>query len=385
MDTQKMLDIFRFVEWIKVIAITGGPCSGKSTFLKMAIQLLEKYRIKVIVVPEAAREFISAGITPWDACWKDPIDFQRQLFLAILEREYRYFEALKQMNLGGQRVVIFCDRGLVDGMAYCGEEAYKAMLNYLGLSFASVLDRYDGVFHLVTAAAGAEDFYITDGERHETPEQARALDARTLAAWQEHQHLSVVDNSTAFSGKINRALKALQRILSMPVQLEIEKKYRVDNFSPDKIPPGSKSFMIWQTYLDRPDRPGIECRIRMKVTDGECSCYYTEKTPTQTDGVRGELEEQITINRYRELGAAYSRQDWRVVEKERYKWVFGSRIIELDVYKGELEGLVTLEVEFESVEARDSFQPPSEFSLTDVTADSRFSNSSLAIRGMPDR
>ena len=84
-----MVNVFRFVEWIKVIAITGGPCAGKSTFLKMAIKLLEGFGFKVIVVPEVARELIASGIFPWDLDWKHSSDFQKHNIFNIRKSKNR--------------------------------------------------------------------------------------------------------------------------------------------------------------------------------------------------------------------------------------------------------------------------------------------------------
>ncbi len=382
---KSMIDLFRFVPWIKVVAITGGPCAGKSTFLKMAIHLLQKHGFKVIVVPEVARELISAGIVPWDPAWKNSAGFQSQVFQAILEKEARYFAALEAMELQGQKVVFLCDRGLADGMAYSGEAAFNAMLFEMQITLNMVIDRYAGVVHLVTAAEGAEEYYVTDDERHETPEEARQLDKKTLAAWQLHQHVSVVNNSTDFPQKINRALLALNRILAMPTPQEIEKKFLVLDFYPTQIPADAKSYKIWQIYLDRSDRPGIECRVRVKTTNDQRSYYYTEKTKTEIDGVRGEHEEQINEARYEELIAAYQYRDRVPIEKTRYKFCHQGYIFELDVYGGQLKGLVILEVELKSIDEMDRVVLPVNFDVVDVTSDKRYSNASLSRHGIPVR
>ena len=60
----------------------------------------------------------------------------------------------------------------------------------------------------------------------------------------------------------------------------------------------------------------------------------------------------------------------------------GGLAIELDVYAGDLDGLMTAEVEFGSEEEADAFDPPPWIG-TDVTGDARYSNQSLAVRGLP--
>ena len=70
------------------------------------------------------------------------------------------------------------------------------------------------------------------------------------------------------------------------------------------------------------------------------------------------------------------------VEKTRYRIPYGKNTIELDVYDGQLSGLITAEVEFagrqEDAEVRAlAFEPPQWFGR-DVTYDRRYKNQSLA-------
>ena len=60
----------------------------------------------------------------------------------------------------------------------------------------------------------------------------------------------------------------------------------------------------------------------------------------------------------------------------------GGLVIELDVYTGDLEGLVVAEVEFDSEEAAEAFAPPEWFG-EDVTDDVRYKNQRLARDGAP--
>jgi adenylate cyclase len=55
---------------------------------------------------------------------------------------------------------------------------------------------------------------------------------------------------------------------------------------------------------------------------------------------------------------------------------------EVDVYEGELAGLVVAEVEFPSPERAGAFAPPSWFGR-EVTGEARYSNQQLALRGTP--
>ena len=59
--------------------------------------------------------------------------------------------------------------------AYCSDENWQKILSELELSNWNIRDnQYDAVFHMVTAADGAAEFYTTGNNvaRWETPEQA---------------------------------------------------------------------------------------------------------------------------------------------------------------------------------------------------------------------
>ncbi len=78
--------------------------------------------------------------------------------------------------------------------------------------------------------------------------------------------------------------------------------------------------------------------------------------------------------------------DGRIIRKTRYKMpVEGhpSLTAELDIFSGELEGLVILEVEFPSVEEALSFTPPAWYGR-DVTEDPAYHNSAIS-RGADPR
>ena len=94
-------------------------------------------------------------------------------------------------SLKGPALVV-CDRGAMDGKAYCSDETWEAILTQMGVDVVQLRDRqYDAVYHLVTAAVGAEEFYGSDtnAARRETVEEARALDSKTLNTYLGHPHL----------------------------------------------------------------------------------------------------------------------------------------------------------------------------------------------------
>ncbi len=72
----------------------------------------------------------------------------------------------------------------------------------------------------------------------------------------------------------------------------------------------------------------------------------------------------------------------RRLQKRRHVIPHGDLRIEVDVYEGELEGLVVAEIEFSSEDEARAFQPP-DWIGEEVTGDQRYLNETLATRGRP--
>lgn len=69
----------------------------------------------------------------------------------------------------------------------------------------------------------------------------------------------------------------------------------------------------------------------------------------------------------------------RLIEKRRYILPFGKYKIELDIFKGKLEGLIYAEVEFPSKEEAENFSAPESFNR-ELTEEPGNSNADLAFR-----
>lgn len=119
---------------------------------------------------------------------------------------------------------------------------------------------------------------------------------------------------------------------------------------------------------------GPEVRLRHK---GD-RFYQTVK---QGKGVqRTEVEVELSRAQFDNL---WPLTEGRRVEKVRYEIAQGIWIIELDVYRGRLKGLVVAEVEFETIDESSRFVPPLWFGR-EVTDDDRYKNAILANKGTPD-
>jgi CYTH domain-containing protein len=102
----------------------------------------------------------------------------------------------------------------------------------------------------------------------------------------------------------------------------------------------------------------------------------------KSGGGRVRVEEEFEIDE-RRSASLWPLSEGRRVSKTRYRLPGGGGLtIEVDVYTGDLSGLVTAEVEFSSEAASDEFEPPEWFGR-ELTEDHRYSNRSLAVDGRP--
>jgi adenylate cyclase len=156
-----------------------------------------------------------------------------------------------------------------------------------------------------------------------------------------------------------------------PTGVEIERKFVLAE-PPAGLGevPGDR---IEQGYLAIAD-DGVEIRVRRRA--GRAS-LTVKSGPGQ---VRTEEEIAIDDRRFESL---WPLTDSRRVTKTRHEVPLEAGLTaELDVYDGAHDGLVTAEIEFESVAASERFSPPAWLGR-EVTGDARYANQTLAVHGPP--
>lgn len=199
------------VDRVLVVAVTGGPCAGKSTVMATLRDALKLDGYGVAVAPEAATLLLHGGLALRGATRENFTALQAEIGAVQVAVEYALTLSLSQ---GDRQGILLCDRGLVDNKAYMDSRQWQQVQASLGMSEREMLGRYDVVLHLVSAAKGAREHYKNTPERVETALEAAALEERTRAAWGKHRRRAVVDNRTDFDGKVLRAVRAVKKLLA---------------------------------------------------------------------------------------------------------------------------------------------------------------------------
>lgn len=354
--------------------VTGGPCSGKTTALSTIEQELSNRGYHVLIVPETATELISTGIRPFGNSL-EILPFQYVLIEKQINKENLYHKVAQM--LPADKVVIIHDRGIIDNKSYVSEKQFQELLEHFSMNEVDARDRYDAVFHLVTAANGAEEFYTlaNNSARTETPEEARRLDSRGIQNWTGHPHLRIISNdNTNFEGKMKRLMSEVYASLGDPIPVEIERKYLINKLELSALATHVPFTMvnIVQTYLKSTD--DAERRVRQRGQNGNFSYYLTEKR--KVSGLkRVELERKISEKDY----VSYLMEvddSLKPIVKNRVCFVYKSQYFEVDFFNFSNEFAL---MEIELTDENSHVVLPNFIKVVkEVTEDSNYHNHYLA-------
>ncbi len=363
---------------IRKIVITGGPCAGKTTALSWIQNTFTKKGYRVLFVPETATELISGGVAPW-TCGTNA-DYQKGQVRLQLVKEDIFLKAAQTMD--ADRILIVCDRGALDNRAYMDEAEWAEVLDALQADEVSLRDSYDAVFHLVTAARGAEEAYTLSNNiaRTESVEQACEVDDKLIAAWTGHPHLRIIDNATDFQQKLERLIAEIASFLGEPEPMEIERKFLIEY--PDlgwlESLPKCEKVDIIQTYLISPDDRQI--RVRRRGSKGHYIYYLSEKRRV-TPYRRIALERRLSEEEYRNMLASAD-PEAHPIRKTRYCLADHDDYFEIDIYP-EWKKQAILEIELSSSEEEVRI-PDGIHVIREVTEDKRYRNYALAHEMVPE-
>ncbi len=358
-------------EIIKIV-ITGGPCAGKSTAMSWVQNAFTQMGYTVLFVPETATELIMGGVAPW-TCGTNG-DYQKCQMKLQIEKEKVFCEAA--LTMPADKILVVCDRGTLDNKAYMDEMEFYSVLNMIGISEVELRDNYDAVFHLVTAAKGALEFYTTANNtaRTETVEEAAELDDKLISAWTGHPHFRVINNSTTFEDKMRRLIAEISSFLGEPEPLEIERKYLIEypDISWLENEPNCQRIEIIQTYLK--SDADEEVRVRQRGINGNYIYFKTIKKKV-SDIKRIEVEKRLSQVEYLAL-LMDADTTKRQIRKTRYCLTYKGQYFEIDVYPF-WNNKAIAEIELSDENTKIVF-PKQIKIIKEVTDDEAYKNASLA-------
>lgn len=329
--------------------LTGGPCGGKTTALARLSSYLRERGFEVITVPEAFTILASNGFEmSYFSVDGMPFCVQNTIMDVQMALEDSFERVLRAKGKPG---VLLCDRGLCDGSAYMSADEWDQFLTKRGTTLAEIREgRYNAVFHLVTAAEGAEEFYTLENNdvRTETPEQARALDVKTRGAWVGHPKLIVIDNQTDFEGKLNKLVSIASELVGLPsTSKQVTEKYLLKEIPNVQEFPNDIQYHLFQVekvYLYDTETSATALTdfaeeysfIRKRThlsRDGRAlgTTYGLTTVHTTHSGKQIEVKRIIT---QREYYAAYKTRDMNrhVVKQKRISFIWNMQSFNVHIY-----------------------------------------------------
>ena len=140
--------------------------------------------------------------------------------------------------------------------------------------------------------------------------------------------------------------------------IEIERTFLAKEL-PSDLADYTSNEMI-DVYIPK-DAPHPVLRLRKKG-----STYELTKKEVIVENDHSQFREQTIILTESEFNALFSQIEGKKLHKIRYEYPLPNGTAEIDVFQGALQGLVLVDVEFTSVDAKDTFAMP-DFCLVDVT------------------
>lgn len=193
------------------VALTGGPCGGKSTVLNA---LKEEFGERLVLVPEVATIVLESWFPlpgrdlEWSQEWQDAF----QSIVSPLQIGFETGHALAAKKRGV--AVMVCDRGLLDGVAYTGGDVAGFCARY-GIGEDEAYDRYQSVIHLESLATSDPEQYGKVGNdiRYESLVRAQELEYAIRAAWKGHPNRVIIDSGRGIEGKISDVTLIIRQLL----------------------------------------------------------------------------------------------------------------------------------------------------------------------------
>ena len=366
------------------IALTGGPCGGKTTALARLSSYLKERGFEVGIAPEAFTLLMTNGISlekeePQEEEDPNPltssssssanVNMSQVIQDSVMTLQMALEDSLVNvLTKRGRPVVLICDRGLMDGSAYMSSEDWNQLIQDR-VDVENVVQireqRYNAVFHLVTAAQGAERFYTLENNvvRTETIEEAIEQDEKTRMAWLGHPKLCVFDNSTDFEGKLERVIAAAAKLVGLPSNLHksssrnnkflLQERPDLDAFPPDIK---YEVFDIEKVYLyddpnlkDDPEFIEEYSFVRKRSYSNNRGTVFGQTTVRRSRGSSQDIEVKRIIS-LREYNAAIKSRDLsrHIINQTRISFLWKTQSFVVHIYNAPIKNVCLLYCQTES-------------------------------------
>ena len=310
------------------IVLTGGPGGGKSTIVE---EIQKKYNKKgdtrVIVISETASIMAGNNLKPIECDYA--FAFQNEVYHIQKTRE----EAAERLasHFPEKNIIIVYDRGILDNRAYLNKGEFETILYNHKDSEMNILDKYDLVINLMTAAH-LDGKYLkeTNPHRTENAEFAKDLDVKTLDSWLLHRNIYNVEATDNFDDKINRVMQIIDENLNK--SKEQQTIFDSNNYS------GLKNFIdknefkclfVQDYYLVNQDKKKII--ISKRSLGNDTSFLYKEIDLSNNNEI---IKTEYLLDELQVIKLSRIHPPKVRIEKNIYRFVYDNQIFEIESCDG---------------------------------------------------
>ena len=188
------------------IVLTGGPCGGKSSIVDFVVNDYDKKGYDFHFVDETATNLFSNKFNTIKVGDEEisKFDFQTVLFLMQFIKEYNTETSIIEED-AGDKSIILCDRGLLDGKAYMEDIDYEKILKKFGIVEDKLVKTYSTVLHLVSMYLKDKEFFAS--ERPFAVNYAADIDYYLKEAWSNCQNKFIIPTTDSIEEKRDMVYK----------------------------------------------------------------------------------------------------------------------------------------------------------------------------------
>eukprot|EP00960_Hanusia_phi_P068796 766937-Hanusia_phi.AAC.3 len=121
------------------VALTGGPCAGKTSSLTSIADYFRGLGWRVYVAKESASIVLGGGVNFANLNSEQIFEVQLAIVRNMMTLESSY-EAICMASDAGEKCLVVCDRGIMDASVYCDEETWSRVMKSVGLDHSSACD-----------------------------------------------------------------------------------------------------------------------------------------------------------------------------------------------------------------------------------------------------
>ena len=136
--------------------------------------------------------------------------FQKNIFSLQKSLERIVEDIANEIN---KDVLIICDRGTCDGIAFLSDADWARLIATYDTTFEKELNAYNAVFFMPSVSVDYPELYINTNIRNYPLLNAQIENEKLYKIWKSHKNFHVINNHPTFEMKLEELLVKVKKVL----------------------------------------------------------------------------------------------------------------------------------------------------------------------------